>query len=98
MSGLGSLKWHLATARAVDNSFFRHPGHRHTLLDALAPSNVGGIVTHSASHAAKGESWIERKPRPDRSPRLLQRAEQRKRGGEPKMRDWIISVRLEAPA
>jgi hypothetical protein len=53
-------------------SFFRHSGHPHTLKGALDPSTEGRIVTHSASHAANGESWIERKPRPYRGPRLLQ--------------------------
>jgi len=57
-------------------------------MNALASGAEGRIVAHSASasHATEGESWIERKPRPYRSLRLLQRAEQRKRGSKLEMR------------
>jgi hypothetical protein len=55
---------HPATAYAIKCSlFFRHSGHPHALTDALAPGTEGRIVTHSASDAANGESWMECKPR-----------------------------------
>jgi|SRR6476646_3508854 hypothetical protein len=79
-------------------SLLRHSGHPHALMDALAPSTEGRIITHSASHAANGESWVEREPCPYRSPRFLQRAEQRKCGGKQEMREGTISVGFEAPA
>jgi hypothetical protein len=64
-----------------------------------ARSRHGRSDRHSfASDAANGESWIERQPRPYRSPRFLQRAEQRKRAGEMEMREGIIPVGFEAPA
>src|SRR6266478_1322908 len=76
----------------------RHAGQAHTLKEALAPRKEGRIVTHSASSTANVESWIERKPCLCRSTRFLQRAEQRKCGGQLEMRDGIIPVGFEAPA
>jgi hypothetical protein len=57
------------------NLFLGYSCHPHAVMDALAPSTEGQVLTHPASHTANGESWIEREPCPYRSPCLLQRAE-----------------------
>jgi hypothetical protein len=55
-----------------------HPGQAHALIDALASSEVGWIITRCAeAEAADGKAWIERKSCHRSGPRLIQRAEQR---------------------
>src|SRR5437762_7523510 len=77
----------------------RHPGHAHTLIDALAFGEKSRIVARCASAVASyGEVWVDRKSRLGGGPRLTHLSQQREGSGEPEMHKGGISVGLDALA
>src|SRR6516165_3407919 len=77
-------------------SALRHPDLAQAVTDAPPCRAVGRIVAlRAGAEARDGESWVEREPRVERGPRLIQPTEMGERGGKPKMRACMISVEFD---